>query len=208
MNLLKLLTIFMVGALIYLYRNQMPDSGWIAGSCAIVFVLGLWLPTGGYSPAFALTTSYLLTPLIAYPLIWLGIHLPFQRIGASNDYSYGVYIYAYPVTVLLATWHVARLGEPVFVFLCVVATLPFAIASWWLVEKRALRLKTLGPRQLVQRASDPSPTDSTPARSSTCRYQRRRRWAQARVLSLGIQVLFLGSGLVGECSNQSSSATR
>ena len=57
MNFLKLLTIFMVGALIYLYRDQMPDSGWIAGSCAVVFALGLWLPTGGYSPAFALTTS-------------------------------------------------------------------------------------------------------------------------------------------------------
>ena len=121
----------------------------------------------GYSPAFALTTSYLLTPLIAYPLIWLGIHLPFQRIGASNDYSYGVYIYAYPVTVLLATWHVARLGEPVFVFLCVVATLPFAIASWWLVEKRALRLKTLGPRQLVQRVIGPKsdPTRPRPDRA-------------------------------------------
>lgn len=162
MNLLKLLTIFMAGALIYLYRDQIPDSGWIAGSCAILFVLGLWLPTGGYFPAFALTVSFVLTPLIAYPLIWLGIHLPFQQIGARNDYSYGVYIYAYPVTVLLVTWHVARLGEPAFVFLCVVATVPFAVASWWLVEKRALRLKRLQPGRLVPRLFGPTSDRTRP----------------------------------------------
>ena len=172
MNLLKLLGIFMAGALIYLYRDQIPDSGWIAGACAVLFALGLLLPTGGYSPAFALTTSCDLAPFIAYPLIWLGIHLPFRNIGARNDYSYGVYIYAYPVTVLLATWHVTRLGEPVFVFLCVVATLPFAVASWWLVEKRALRLKTFEPGRLVHSVFVPKP-DATGRRNEEAAADRR-----------------------------------
>src|ERR1700677_238702 len=101
-NFLKLTTIFMVGAVIFLYRDRIADSGWLALLCAMLFTAGLWLP--GAFPMSAFTPSDLLTPLIAYPLLWLGIHLPFQKIGSKNDYSYGLYIFAYPVTVLLAIW--------------------------------------------------------------------------------------------------------
>ena len=37
-------------------------------------------------------------------MIWLGIHLPLARVGAKNDYSYGLYIYGYPVSQLLVVW--------------------------------------------------------------------------------------------------------
>ncbi|PWG11974.1 hypothetical protein DF268_18615 [Streptomyces sp. V2] len=34
---------------------------------------------------------------LAYALVWLAIRLPapFRRIGARNDYSYGIYIYGF-----------------------------------------------------------------------------------------------------------------
>ena len=166
MYFLKFVTIFMVGAVIFLYRDHVPDSGWLALICAGLFVAGMWLPTEGYAPEFALTPSYLLSPLVAYPLLWLGIHLPFENVGARNDYSYGVYIYAYPVSVLLAVWHAQRLGEPVFIALCIVATVPFAMASWWLIEKRALSLKRIDPKAVMTwtlrpgRAGSTGPTES------------------------------------------------
>ena len=81
---------FLVGAVIYLYRDRIPDSGWLALACGVGFVASLWLPNSGALPAFAFTDSGLLVPLIAYPLLWLGAHLPLQRVGAKNDYSYGV----------------------------------------------------------------------------------------------------------------------
>jgi peptidoglycan/LPS O-acetylase OafA/YrhL len=90
--------------------------------------------------------STLIAPALSYPLLWLGIHLPFQRVGAHNDYSYVVYIYAFPVQQLLAMWQVQRWGYAAFVFLGVVGTVPFAVASWWLIEKRALKLKRLDLR--------------------------------------------------------------
>jgi peptidoglycan/LPS O-acetylase OafA/YrhL len=80
-------------------------------------------------------------------LIWLGIHLPFERIGARNDYSYGIYIYAYPVTVLLTIWHAQQWGYVPFLTFVLLGTAPFAVASWWLLEKRALRLKKIDPRE-------------------------------------------------------------
>jgi len=83
-------------------------------------------------------------------LLWLGIHLPFQKVGAKNDYSYGIYIYAFPVTVLLAIWHVQRFGYPLFILFCIVGTMPFAVGSWWIIERRALSLKKIDPKSVTE----------------------------------------------------------
>ena len=143
MSLVKLGTIFLVGSLIYLYRDRVPDSGVLALACAIAFTASLWLPTDGRDPAAFLEGSQLLAPLIAYPVLWLGMHLPLQRVGARNDYSYGVYIYAFPVEILLLIWGAARWGYPTFLLLVLLGTVPFAIGSWWLIERRALSKKQL-----------------------------------------------------------------
>jgi peptidoglycan/LPS O-acetylase OafA/YrhL len=92
--------------------------------------------------------------------LWLGAHLPLQRVGARNDYSYGVYIYAYPVQQLLATWHAQRFGYWAYLGLSVLGVAPFAAASWWVVEKRALRLKRLdlGARRRSTPAASGAPS--------------------------------------------------
>ncbi len=61
-----------------------------------------------------------------------------DRIG---DYSYGVYIYHYPLqqTLLFLGWGLA--GAASFFELTVAAVLPVAILSWHVVEKPSLRLK-------------------------------------------------------------------
>ena len=92
-------------------------------------------------PSFRLTPSNFGVFLLAYPLLWLGAHLPFYWIGAKNDYSYGVYIYAYPLTQLLISLGAERFGFWPFMLLTASVTLAFAVASWWLIEKHALRLK-------------------------------------------------------------------
>ena len=141
MNLMKLASVFLVGSLIYLYRQRIPDSGWLALGCASALVASLWLPNDGKSPDLAFTMSRYFAPLIAYPLLWLGAHLPFQKVGAKNDYSYGIYIYAYPVQWMLATAGLVALGYYPFMFLVMATTAIAAIASWWLIEKHALKLK-------------------------------------------------------------------
>ena len=158
MNLLRFASVFLLGAVIHLYRNRIPDSGWLALGCATVFTAALWLPTGGHLTSYYFTDPGLMAPLITLPLLWLGAHLPFQRVGGVNDYSYGVYVYAYPVTVLLQIWGAASLGYVPFALLCVLGTAPFAAASWWLIERPALSLKKLDAQAISERVLGPKPT--------------------------------------------------
>jgi len=164
----ELSVIFLAGTLIYLYRDRIRDSGWIALACTALLALSLTLPIGGRTPSFTLTSTELLAPLIAYPVLWLGFHLPFTSIGSKNDYSYGIYIYAYPVAVLLGPYGAANHGYFVFFALTMVFTIPLAVASWWLIERRALKLKRWTPlhRQVRDHGMEPggdiTPTISEP----------------------------------------------
>ena len=68
------------------------------------------LPIGHNIPAYTLTSVDPASIFVVYPLIYLGIHLPFQKVGAKNDYSYGLYIYGFPIQQLLVMFGVAAWG--------------------------------------------------------------------------------------------------
>jgi peptidoglycan/LPS O-acetylase OafA/YrhL len=146
---------FLAGTVLYLYRDKLADSGWLALGFVAVFVAGSFLPFFGngetrflhYLPG----PTSVMAPLLAYPLIWLSIHLPplFQRIGSRNDYSYGVYIYGWPVLQILGIWGVQRWGYPAYTAVAIAASLALGMFSWHLVEKRALSLKKLDPKSIL-----------------------------------------------------------
>ncbi len=173
LNTIRFTAIFLVGSVLYLYRDWVPDSGWLALAASALFVAGMLLPNGGLhgtrNPMYAFTESSLFAPVIAYPMLWLGIHLPFQRVGARNDYSYGIYIYGYPVSQLLALWGAQRFGYPFYLTSVVAVTGLLAVGSWWLIEKRALSLKRVDPAGLGEalrhplRARRPAATGDPPA---------------------------------------------
>ena len=151
-RLTVLVPVFLTGAVIHLYQDRILDTAWLALASTGVVVASLWMPIGASIPFFTLTSTGLFAVFIVYPMIWLGIHLPLQRLGSKNDYSYGVYIYAFPVQSLLTLWGVALWGYVPFVLMGILCTVPFAVASWWLVERPALKLRkwspiTFGPRE-------------------------------------------------------------
>jgi peptidoglycan/LPS O-acetylase OafA/YrhL len=55
-----------------------------------------------------------------------------------------VYIYGVPVAQLLVIWGVEKWGLIPYTAMAIVCTIPLAVASWWAVEKHALKLKSLG----------------------------------------------------------------
>jgi peptidoglycan/LPS O-acetylase OafA/YrhL len=135
----RLIVAFLAGTVVFVLRDRIPDSKWLALAMAVVAVMFLNVSR----------SEVLTAPAFAYVCLWLGIHLPFHRVGVPNDISYGVYIYAFPVQQTLALWHVQRYGYTVFALCSMAGTLPLAAASWWIIEKPALTLKRWRPRRPV-----------------------------------------------------------
>ncbi|MFE6056726.1 acyltransferase family protein [Kitasatospora sp. NPDC056446] len=155
--LLYLVLAFALGALIELYRDRIPVNDALGALSAVTVVatlLGGWFFVAGL-PAFA------------YLLVWLAIRLPrpLRRIGAKNDYSYGLYIYGFPVEQLLSGLGAARFGRLGYSVLAFALTLLLAAVSWHLVERPALRLKDIGrrrngtPKGGVQPPKAPAPAE-------------------------------------------------
>jgi peptidoglycan/LPS O-acetylase OafA/YrhL len=108
-----------------------------------------WL---AFAAALALVASWhamihpWLSPFVLVPaLLWLTRHGPLVDFEekAGGDYSYGLYIYGYPVQQILAHFRVQNLGFALYLAAGLILTLALAVLSWHLVEKRALTLKSL-----------------------------------------------------------------
>ena len=145
-----------------------------AGS--LLLVLQKWLPLNalvGSAAAVAVVALVVVQrfdvfggPFFAVLLLWLGVVLPLDRVGARNDISYGMYIYGYPLQLLLAIIVGSALTPWVFALVSVVITVPFAAASWFLIEKRAMRWKRLtatGSFRRVRPGASASLTPEEPA---------------------------------------------
>jgi peptidoglycan/LPS O-acetylase OafA/YrhL len=118
--------------------SVLVHPGQIGSQCAFLFCAGALLRLIDRPlPVWTLASAVLLfTPVwvLGLPIlvVWLG-NRPSIRLPA--DLSYGLYIYAFPVEQLLASHGLLSFWT------ALAATLPFAAASWFLVEAPALRLK-------------------------------------------------------------------
>lgn len=129
---LRLGAFFLTGTVLYLVRDRIPVHAGIALACGAVLVV---LYVTGFSTWFGQL------PLV-YVLLYAGATLK-TRIGARNDLSYGMYIYAFPMqqfAYLMAGASWGWLGHSV---LALALTVPLAAASWFWLEKPAMRLKSL-----------------------------------------------------------------
>jgi peptidoglycan/LPS O-acetylase OafA/YrhL len=80
--------------------------------------------------------------VLPYAVLWLGLHPMLSSVAAHlrHDYSYGVYIWAFPIQQMVVGW----LGPDSFVLNLVVAGLLTGLAaycSWHWVERPFLRFK-------------------------------------------------------------------
>ena len=100
---------------------------------------GIWLLTLTLDGGSALTSAALLAPyvllVVAYRTHHL-VHLP-RRMG---DYSYGAYLYAFPVQQTISHTLSPSSGWVMFA-LALPITMALAVASWHVVERPALRLR-------------------------------------------------------------------
>lgn len=129
----RLSFMFFSGASLFVLRERIV----LSGSTFSLFALALGMAVFNQNAFFIVYTATL-----AYVLIYLA-YVPAGYIRSYNklgDYSYGVYIYAFPVQQSTAAL-IPGVSVLSMVLISSVVTLAFAVLSWHLLEKHALKLK-------------------------------------------------------------------
>jgi peptidoglycan/LPS O-acetylase OafA/YrhL len=95
----------------------------------------------------------LIAPIaMTYAFLWVAFALPFERFDRKGDFSYGVYIYAFPVQQGMALLGIQEKGFGLYFISSLLLTLVLAFLSYRLIEAPCLRLKTVKISQLRRRA--------------------------------------------------------
>lgn len=126
---------FLIGAYLSLHHRRITYRPLVAG--ALLLVLGLSTATPYSSVAGVVCLPY---------LVLYAAHLPvplLKNFGRPGDFSYGMYVYHYPVQQALIQVSGNVLLFPALCGLSFLLTLPLAFLSWHAIEKRALGMKNL-----------------------------------------------------------------
>lgn len=131
----RLSNFFFGGAAFYVLRDRIHLSwGTLIG---ILIVMSSALELGGpvaFRPVYSLLLGWLVLHLAYIPGGWV------RRYNRLGDYSYGMYIYAFPVQQTLVLLY-PKIDVPSMIFAAGMATLSLAAMSWHWIEKPALARK-------------------------------------------------------------------
>ena len=129
---LRFITYFYMGSCCYLFRKNIP-LGWVPLlACVILLVLSFHTPF--FTGCFAIFQVYAVFCLAYLPG---GFIRTFNNLG---DYSYGIYIYAFPIQQSLIALNGSMKVMSLFCSAFIV-TLALAALSWHFIEKPFLQFK-------------------------------------------------------------------
>lgn len=129
----RFLAFFLAGVCAQVYRDRLPWS-----RSALLLALGLVSVTCAAGWGLRWVAPVCLTYLLLRAAFTA--RLPMHRFAARGDFSYGFYLYAYPVQQTLVQ-RVHPLNPYTLCLLTLPLALLFAVASWCLVEAPVLRQK-------------------------------------------------------------------
>jgi peptidoglycan/LPS O-acetylase OafA/YrhL len=135
---------FFAGSALWVWRERVRYRS----DVAIVLLVLLWFTRG--TPVSML----LFHAALPYLIFWIAQLrvAAMNRFGRFGDFSYGMYLYAFPVQQTLTFYGGAAWPHLGYIAGCFVVTLLFAVASWHTVEHPALRLKA---RRSLPAAGEP-----------------------------------------------------
>ena len=124
---------FGAGSSAYFFRSRIPMRWSLVVAAAIVMAVALPTP-------FARSIAPI--PL-AYLTLYVSMFLPIRSFDRRVDLSYGLYIYSLPLQYILVMLGVQHYGFILYWGSSMAIGLAFAAASWFLVERQALRFKNI-----------------------------------------------------------------
>jgi peptidoglycan/LPS O-acetylase OafA/YrhL len=136
---------FFSGSALWLWRGHVDYRA----DVAVALLVLLWWTEGTGAGALVAHGAF------PYLVIWTA-QLPFgwmNRFGRRGDFSYGMYLYAFPVQQALASVGGAGWPHALYLTACFLLCLSCAVASWHGIERPALRLK---PRRTAPAPTEPA----------------------------------------------------
>ena len=132
-SFVRLFSMFFVGATIYAWKDK------IYLSSSLMFILTFLLLFSAFNKDSFYITYYLTLPYITLYLAYVpsGQIRKFNKYG---DYSYGIYIYAFPIQQSLAQI-IPKISVSLMTLLTFILTIILAALSWHLIENRFLKFK-------------------------------------------------------------------
>ena len=132
-KMLILALMFFSGIMMHKYEKIVKLNA-LYGIFSLVLFIGISLLAPKTTPILAAT-------FLAYSLFALGRHDAMSWISKYGDFSYGLYIYAFPIQQMVAS--ITHTTSTLKMFaLSLLPTLIVSILSWYLVESKALKWKT------------------------------------------------------------------
>jgi peptidoglycan/LPS O-acetylase OafA/YrhL len=144
----ELALLFGLGSVAYVWRASIPVS--LAGAAAAIAIVA-WNPAG-------IGRGVLFSPLLAYVVLVIAYHplLTWHAFNRLGDYSYGLYVYSFPLQQTLMQRFPAL--EPAALLAW---SLPLGLAvaalSWHALEAPALALKSRFDEAKTRHDSSPTP---------------------------------------------------
>ena len=127
---------FLAGIVLFVFSDKLGHNRWCFAACLIATIALLLMPHG----------DYLVSLPAAYVTVYLGLLNPLRStVVLSGDYSYGVYLYGFPIQQAVAYVNNIHRSWYLDAMFVLPLTLIVAIASWWLVEKPTLSLRKYLP---------------------------------------------------------------
>lgn len=122
---------FVFGMVGWVWRDHIKLSIWVVVALGV-----LW-----WAARATVLADLCLVAFLSYAIAWLA-YVPAGPVRLYNhlgDYSYGIYIYAFPIQGLVA-WFFGSLGPGWHILIAAIPTAIISIASWHLIEKPAISL--------------------------------------------------------------------
>jgi peptidoglycan/LPS O-acetylase OafA/YrhL len=134
-----ILPCFLIGTALFLLRDQLPRKRLILIALVACFLVACYAPVGFKWQKILAEATFPFA--MAYSVFYIAYSntLRLDGVAVNGDFSYGTYLYAFPIQQMLLSTLIVPF--PLFVMLSVILSLTAGFLSWNLVEKWFLHRK-------------------------------------------------------------------
>ncbi len=129
----KMLPCFLGGMLVHRYRDVVPRRLWIALGGVLAVASLSWLPIHEAWKTALVGIAF--PPAVTYCVFYFAFARQFLNAGKYGDFSYGTYLYAFPIEQILRATYGNNIPFYIYVQLSILLSICAGIVSWYCVER-------------------------------------------------------------------------